>query len=191
MYFVMSSIIFISTANSDGNDMNILNNKVKKGLLSGFYLCVSLTVISCASEPEQASLPKCDYTSHLNVNAQVRNFIWRDAQHVTFNENWQQSSLIQISNRYQYLQRKSLPDAVKAENDIQWLGSRLNNLQEINNGLLQQIDVHLCDNRQAPQSVSILTQQNAGIAYLLAGLPDILSDIQFKKQQIISAIESK
>lgn len=171
--------------------MHVLNNKVKEKLLSCFYLMASLGIFACSSEPKEAPLPDCNYAAHNTVNEQVRNFIWRDAKHITFHEDWQQSSLIEISNRYQYLQRKALADAVKAENEILSLESRLNDLLVINKGLLKQTGAKTCNNQEAPQSVSVLEQQNAGIVYLLAGLPDIANDIQAKKQQIISAIASK
>ena len=171
--------------------MNSPSNKVKINLLSGFCLIGFLSIVSCASEPEVTPLPDCNYSAHISTNEQVRNFIWRDKKHATFHEDWLSSSLIEISNRYQYLQRKALPDAVQAKNDIVWLESKLNNLQDINNNLLTQIEMNLCNNQQAPQSTSVLKQQNAGIDYILSGLPDILNDIEAKTEKIVNAIESK
>ena len=171
--------------------MNSPGNKAKTNILSGFCLIGLLSIVSCVSDPEVTVLPDCNYSAHISVNEQVRDFIWRDKKHVTFHKDWQQSSLFEISNRYQYLQRKALADAVKAKNDIVWLESKLNNLQDINNNLLEQIEMNACNNQHAPQSPLVLKQQNAGIDYILSGLPDIANDIEAKKQKIISAIESK
>ena len=171
--------------------MNSPDNNVKIYMLSGVCLISLLSIISCSSEPEVPPLTDCNYSDHVSENEQVRNFIWRDKKHETLHTDWQQSSLVEISNRYQYLHRKALPDAVKAKNDILWLESKLNNLELINNNLLTQIEMNLCNNQQAPESVMELAQQNAGIDYLLAGLPDILNDIEAKTQKIIDAVESK
>ncbi|MFT6987240.1 MAG: hypothetical protein ACJAT7_003094, partial [Psychromonas sp.] len=167
--------------------MNSSCNTVKIDMLSVFYLISLLSIVSCVSKPEVITLPACNYTDQISTNEQISNFIWRDKKHVIFHEDWLTSSLIEISNRYQYLQRKTLQDAVKAKNEIVWLTSELNNLQNINNDLLTYIELNLCNNEQALQSPSLLRQQNTGIAYLRAGLPDILNDIQAKKEKIISA----
>lgn len=171
--------------------MIIPHHKVKIKLLSAVSLIGSLTIVSCSTEPELTPLPNCDYSAHISENELVRNFIWRDKQHVTFDNDWQQSSLLEISKRYQYLDRKALPDAVKAKNDIIWLESRLNNLENINNHLLTQIEMNLCNNQLAPQSVPVLQQQNAGIDYIRAGLADILKDIEAKTAKILETVDSQ
>jgi len=166
-------------------------NSVPVNILSSFCLIALLGIVSCASQTTLTPLPDCNYTTHISTNEQVKDFIWRDKKHAAFNEDWLLSSLIEISNRYQYLQRKSLPDAVKAENDILWLEAKLNNLIAINNSLLVQIETNLCNNQQGIKSPSELKKQNEGIALMLSGLPDIYNDIEAKKKKIIDAIESK
>ncbi len=146
---------------------------------------------ACASEPEITPLPFCSYTSHMSVNEQTREFIWRDKSHATFNEDWRQSSLIEVANRYTYLERKDLPDAVKATNDVKWLKAKLNDLLTINNNLLNEIEVNSCDNKQAPKTPDALKAQNQGINFIIAGLPKILDDIAIKKAKIVAKIDDQ
>ena len=167
------------------------SNNVQVNVLSSFCLIGLLGIVSCASQPTVTPLPDCNYSTHIRENEQVRYFIWRDKKHAVFNDDWLLSSLIEISNRYQYLQRKALPDAVKAENDILWLEAKLNNLKATNNSLLAQIESNLCNNQQAIQTSSELKQQNEGIDLMLSELPDIYNDIEAKKKKITDAIESK
>ena len=86
-------------------------------IISTCSFIVLLTIVSCTTK----SGPECDYSAVISEIEQVRDFIWRDKKHATFHQDWQQSSLIELSKRYQYLQRKALPDAVKAKNEIIWL----------------------------------------------------------------------
>jgi len=171
--------------------MNSFSNRVKVNIRNGVSVIVLLGLVSCTSKPQVIPLPDCNYTAHLSANEQLSRFIWRDKQHVTFNADWQQSSLVEVANRYQYLQRKALTDAIKAKKEIVWLESKLNSLAEINQKLLTQIEMQLCNNRHQPHAPSVLEQQNAGIAYLLSGIPEIKNDIQAKTEKIVSAIESK
>lgn len=171
--------------------MIISNHNVKVKMLNAVSFLGLLSILSCSTEPQVTPLPNCNYSAHISENELVRNFIWRDKQHVTFHKDWQQSSLLEISKRYQYLDRKALPDALKAKNDIIWLESRLNNLENINNHLLTQIEMNLCNNQLAPQSVPVLQQQNAGIDYIRSGLADLLQDIEVKTAKILEAADSK
>ena len=81
--------------------MIIPNHDIKIKLLSAVSLIGLLSIVSCSTEPEVMPLPNCDYSAHISENELVRNFIWRDKQHVTFDKDWQQSSLLEISKRYQ------------------------------------------------------------------------------------------
>ena len=111
--------------------------------------------------------------------------------HQTFSKNWRESSLVEISNRYQYLERKSLQDAINAENDIKWLQAKLTDLETINNKLLNDITIQSCDNTQNTRSPAQLEEQNSGIEYIQSGLLKVLADISSKKNKIVAAIESK
>ncbi|TRX55667.1 hypothetical protein [Thalassomonas sp. M1454] len=164
------------------------NKKISTSLLFGTAV---LLLSSCASEPEVTPLPYCSYASHMSVNEQTREFIWRDKNHATFNVDWRESSLIEVANRYTYLERKDLPDAVKAQNDVKWLKAKLNDLLTINNNLLNEIEVNSCDNKQAPETPDGLKRQNEGINYIISGLAKISDDIATKKAKIVEKIEGQ
>jgi hypothetical protein len=159
------------------------------------FTCVSfvslLFITSCSSEPEVAPLPYCNYAANIYDAEQIKYFVWRDKRHATFDQDWRQSSVFEISKRYQYLDRKSLPDAVKARNEIIWLLSKLNSLEAANNIILNQIEMNLCNNQQAPLSVGSVKQQNAGIDYIRTALSEISEDVEAKAQKIIAAAQSE
>ena len=167
--------------------MNSLSKKVKTDISVVFCLIALLSIASCST----SSRPDCNYSENISATEQIRDFVWRDKKHATFHKDWLQSSQLEISKRYQYLQRKALPDAIQAKNEIIWLESKLNNLGEINNSLLTQIEMNRCYDQQASQSVLVLKQQNAGIDYIRSALPEIANDIETKTQKIIDATESK
>ncbi|MEW6998008.1 hypothetical protein AADZ86_09895 [Colwelliaceae bacterium BS250] len=166
----------------------------KQNMVTILKSMVTSTVIllaACASEPEVEPLAKCDYKTHMSVNEQTRDFIWRDQDHQTFSYNWRESSLVEISNRYLYLERKNLQDAVNAKNEITWLQQKLTNLQSINTNLLNNISDQSCDNSQNTRTPTQLEEQNLGVKYIQDGLPEILADIANKKSQIVAALDSK
>ena len=167
--------------------MNSLRKKVKTDISAVFCLITLLSIASCST----SSRTDCNYSENISAAEQIKDFIWRDKKHATFHKDWLQSSQLEISKRYQYLQRKALPDAIQAKNEIIWLESKLNNLGEINNSLLTQIEMNRCYDQQASQSVLVLKQQNAGIDYIRSALPEIANDIETKTQKIIDATESK
>lgn len=173
--------------------MQQTNNKIRLTLLKSMAISTLVLLAACANEPEPEVevLAKCDYKRHMSVNEQTRDFIWRDQNHQTFSDNWRESSLVAISNRYLYLERKDLQDTVKAKNDIIWLQAKLTDLQTINNNLLNNIAVQSCDNNKNTRTPTQLEEQNSGIEYIQDGLPKILVDIANKKSKIIAALESK
>jgi hypothetical protein len=172
--------------------MKLLSNKLNHTWLTVTLASSLLLLTSCTSSaPEEQAIAKCDYKSHMKVNKQTRDFIWRDQHHQAFSKNWRESSLVEISNRYQYLERKDLQDAINAQNEINWLQYKLTDLAIINNKLLNDITVQSCDNVQKTRSPAQLEEENAGIEYIQNGLIKILADIASKKAKIVAAIESK
>lgn len=172
--------------------MKQANKKNTVTLLKSVITSTVVLLTACANEPEiEPLLAKCDYKTHMSVNEQTRDFIWRDQNHQTFSDNWRESSLVEISNRYLYLERKDLQDAVNAKNDIIWLNEKLTNLQTINSNLLNNITDQSCDNSPNTRTPTQLEEQNLGVKYIQDGLPKILADIANKKSQIVAALESR
>ena len=165
-----------------------MHNGLFYKMLSFLFLsCVA----SCSSQQQPPITPACDYSLHTALNQQINSFIWADAAHITFSPDWQLVAIEQMSKKYGYLQRKSLPDAVQADKELQYFKSQVNLLLVNNMSLLSRIENTQCIVSDGDKSAKELEQQNLSIAYILNYMPDLFTLIASKKEIILESLEKR
>ena len=149
------------------------------------------TLAACSSNEGPPPIPDCDYSAHSKLNDSINQFIWADPSHTSFTQEWQHVAVEQITKKYGYLQRKSLPDAQNAEKGFMKFQQQVENLLITNKDIQVGIDTKQCVVGQNGESSDKLEVQNESVKYILAALPNILKSIQTKKNAIIETLEKR
>ena len=149
------------------------------------------TLAACSSNEGPPPIPDCDYSTHSKLNDSINQFIWADLSHTSFTQEWQHVAIEQITKKYGYLQRKSLPDAQHAETGFIKFQQQVENLLITNKDIQVGIDTNQCVVGQNGVSSDKLDVQNESIEYILAALPNIFKSIQTKKNEIIETLEKR
>ncbi|WNC69826.1 hypothetical protein RI845_06710 [Thalassotalea nanhaiensis] len=149
------------------------------------------TLAACSGNEGPPPIPDCDYSTHSKLNDSINQFIWADPGHTTFTSQWQHVAVEQITKKYGYLQRKSLPDAQNAEKSFIQFQQQVERLLVTNKDIQVGIDTNQCVVGKNGESSDKLEVQNESIEYVLAALPKILKSIQTKKNSIIETLEKR
>ncbi|WNC71017.1 hypothetical protein RGQ13_12870 [Thalassotalea psychrophila] len=149
------------------------------------------TLAACSSNEGPPPIPDCDYSAHSKLNDSINQFIWADSSHTTFTSEWQHVAVEQVTKKYGYLQRKSLPDAQNAEKGFMNFQRQVENLLITNKDIQVGISTKQCVVGENGETSDKLEVQNASVEYVLAALPKILKSIQTKKNEIIETLEKR
>lgn len=148
-------------------------------------------LVACSSNEGPPPIPDCDYSAHSKLNNSINQFIWADSNHNTFTSEWQHVAVEQITKKYGYLQRKSLPDAQNAEKDFIKFQQQVESLLVTNKDIQVGLSTKQCVVGENGESSDKLEVQNESVEYVLAALPKILKTIQTKKSEIIKTLEKR